>query len=104
MIEVVNIYDLDFDWRNDDNYLYIGRGSPWGNPFVIGVDGSRIEVIQQYSQYAINTQYFHDAITEFVFCDKKLVCYCAPNNCHGDFLKYWQDSYVENLCDISQLN
>jgi hypothetical protein len=28
--------------------VYIGRPSKWGNPFVIGRDGSREEVIEKY--------------------------------------------------------
>ena len=28
--------------------IYIGRGSAWGNPFVIGRDGDRAEVIEKY--------------------------------------------------------
>jgi hypothetical protein len=28
-----------------DGAVYIGRGSKWGNPFVIGRDGTRAEVI-----------------------------------------------------------
>ena len=32
-----------------ENYdIYIGRGSKWGNPFVIGKDGSREEVVEKY--------------------------------------------------------
>ncbi|MHB8407807.1 MAG: DUF4326 domain-containing protein [Acidiferrobacterales bacterium] len=28
--------------------VYVGRPSKWGNPFVVGRDGSRSEVIQKY--------------------------------------------------------
>ena len=28
--------------------IYVGRPSKWGNPFVIGRDGSRDEVIAKY--------------------------------------------------------
>jgi len=31
--------------------VYIGRGSPWGNPFVIGRDGNRAEVIAKYEAW-----------------------------------------------------
>jgi hypothetical protein len=34
MCEVVNKYKEPFD-------IYIGRGSIWGNPYVIGKDGTR---------------------------------------------------------------
>ena len=34
-----------------DGAIYIGRGSKWGNPFVIGKDGTRAEVIEKYGQW-----------------------------------------------------
>lgn len=39
--KVVNLYKEPYD-------VYIGRGSPWGNPFVIGKDGDRKECIDKY--------------------------------------------------------
>jgi len=32
---------------------YIGRGSPWGNPFVIGRDGNRNEVVAKYAAWVL---------------------------------------------------
>lgn len=40
MCTVVNKYKEEYD-------IYIGRGSRWGNPFVIGKDGTREEVIEK---------------------------------------------------------
>jgi hypothetical protein len=34
--------------------IYIGRPSKWGNPFLIGKDGSRDEVIEKYRKYILN--------------------------------------------------
>lgn len=34
--------------------VYIGRGSPWGNPFVIGQDGSRDDVCNKYEKMVEN--------------------------------------------------
>lgn len=36
--------------------VYIGRGSKWGNPFVIGRDGDRAEVITKYERW-LRTQH-----------------------------------------------
>lgn len=33
--------------------IYIGGGSIWGNPFIIGRHGNREEVIAQYRQYIL---------------------------------------------------
>ena len=38
--------------RNDKRYdVYIGRPSKWGNPFVIGRDGTREQVIKKYRDW-----------------------------------------------------
>ena len=31
--------------------VYIGRPGPWGNPFEIGTDGTREEVIAKYEEW-----------------------------------------------------
>ena len=36
--------------------VYIGRPSKWGNPFVIGKDGTRQEVVQKYKDYILSNQ------------------------------------------------
>ena len=40
--------------KKDRHDVYIGRGSKWGNPFKIGEDGDRHEVIQKYRDYILN--------------------------------------------------
>lgn len=81
MNEVVNIRAQRAD-------VYIGRGSPWGNPFRIGPDGPREEVIEKYRQYLwqrIKTD--PSLIDKLIALDgKSLGCYCAPLPCHGDVL------------------
>lgn len=65
--------------------VYIGRGSIWGNPYVIGQDGTRDEVIDKYIEwFSLDPDRLKRARIELR--DKDLVCYCAPNRCHGDFL------------------
>ncbi len=98
MIEVVNLRGLivEFpDWYMDPTFLYVGVGSPWENPFKIGKNGSRTNVIHKYKEYARKLPMFNDAIEGMLFLEKKLVCYCAPRACHGDFLKFWQEEYVK---------
>lgn len=63
--------------------VYIGRGSKWGNPFVIGVDGDRDEVLDKYEEYA-EREFTEKDYEELR--GKDLICYCAPKRCHGDFL------------------
>lgn len=65
--------------------VYIGRPSKFGNPFAMGKDGTREEVIQLYKDW-LWTQ--PDLIAEIKtdLIGKDLVCYCAPCACHGDVL------------------
>lgn len=64
--------------------VYIGRGSPWGNPFVIGKDGTRAEVIEKFRQ-AILPELVRTGAIEMLR-GKHLVCFCKPQACHGDLL------------------
>ena len=65
--------------------VYIGRGSKWGNPFKIGPDGDRMEVIAKYREHLRRNQHLiRAAKAELV--GKRLGCYCAPHPCHGDIL------------------
>ena len=65
--------------------VYIGRGSKWGNPFHIGRDGTREEVINKY-QNLLRTRpdLTADAVSELK--GKDLICWCSPQACHGDLL------------------
>jgi hypothetical protein len=64
--------------------VYIGRPSKFGNPFVIGKDGTRPEVIAKFEAYILSNPELMDALKELR--GKDLVCYCAPQACHGDVL------------------
>ncbi len=64
--------------------VYIGRPSKWGNPFVIGRDGTREEVIVQYEAWIQTQPLLLAALGELQ--GKRLGCYCAPLPCHGDVL------------------
>ena len=65
--------------------VYIGRGSFYGNPFEIGRDGTREEVISKYIEwFSKDIERINKAKLELR--DTNLVCYCAPEKCHGDFL------------------
>jgi hypothetical protein len=65
--------------------VYIGRPSKWGNPFMIGLDGTREEVIKQYNDW-IMTQYDLVKAAKIELKGKILGCWCSPLACHGDIL------------------
>jgi len=64
--------------------VYIGRPSKWGNPFTIGRDGTRDEVIAQYRKWILLQPHLIASLSELV--GKVLGCWCAPNACHGHVL------------------
>ena len=64
--------------------VYIGRPSKWGNPFVIGRDGSREQVIAKYRAWVLAQPELVAALPELR--GKILGCWCAPQACHGDVL------------------
>ncbi len=83
---VVNRYHLSLSRRSSD--VYIGRPSPWGNPFAIGRDGTRAEVIEKYRAWITGDDRVAVALRRNlrVLRGHRLVCYCAPAACHGDVL------------------
>lgn len=58
--------------------VYIGRGSPYGNHFAIGPNGNREEVIRKFECSQLPDMDV-SALT-----GRSLVCFCAPEWCHGD--------------------
>ena len=65
--------------------VYIGRPSKWGNPFVIGKDGDREEVLYKYEEW-LKTQPSLISAAKFELKDRILVCWCHPLPCHGHVL------------------
>ena len=67
------------------NAVYIGRPSRYGNPYHIGPDGNRVEVIQKYRDWIENmVSSGRRDLSELR--GKDLVCWCKPLPCHGDVL------------------
>lgn len=85
------------------NDIYIGRGSPLGNPFThlplnkttafIHVD-TRNDAVEKYREYIVkeilNSCSIQKAVEE-IKCkaregDVNLVCWCMPKLCHGEIL------------------
>ena len=77
---------------------YIGRPQALGNPFAIGRDGTREEVIAKYEAWfegMISQQPHSNACMDYSMLllramkgeDIKLECWCAPLACHGDVIK-----------------
>lgn len=87
---VVNIKEDTYD-------VYIGRGSKWGNPFIIDEHGTRSQCIEQYKIYILKSELMDD-LHELE--GKILGCHCKPKKCHGDVLK----ELVDTIEDRDLLN
>ncbi len=97
-MKVVNVKTSIFK-KHDEFSVYIGRGSKWGNPFVIGKDGSREAVIRKYKRYLWESKELMSSLEELD--GKTLGCFCSPQKCHGDVLiaaRKWQLSQTEDDC------
>ena len=65
--------------------VYIGRPGKFGNPFTIGADGDRAQVLIKYREY-LRTRPDLVAAAKADLRGKVLGCWCAPLPCHGDLL------------------
>ena len=68
--------------------VLIDRRTRWGNPFKLGVDGSRDEVIARYRMDLWRRIRAGEiALEELAELDGCwLACWCEPLPCHGDVL------------------
>jgi hypothetical protein len=85
---LVNIR-INPDAKRDPKYVYIGRGSKWGNPYshIPGSKGilvrDRAEAIERYREH-LHSSGLIDDIKELE--NKILGCFCLPAPCHGEVL------------------
>ena len=94
MTKVVNM-------RHEAFHVYIGRKSPFGNPYTHMkgptlaeyIVASREEAIAQYKVYFLERiekdPEFRNQVT--ALRDKVLGCFCKPLSCHGDIIVEWLD-------------
>ncbi len=83
MPEVLNAHVVG---KTRASAVYIGRPTPYGNPFSIGKDGDRDMVLAKY----IDWLHAHPDFVEKVrreLAGKDLICWCAPRACHGHILR-----------------
>jgi len=108
--------------------IYIGRSnyklglrkSPLANPFTIGEDGDRQQVVRKYRVWLYERICLGDrtvirelrAIRQKVQSDRypngvQLVCYCKPQDCHGDVIVKclnWIDDNFDEFQKIAGQN
>ena len=78
---VVNLREVDL---RDEDVVRIDRRSDWGNPYRIGPDGDRAQVIEAYRRWISTRADLLARLEELA--GKRLACWCSPQACHGDVL------------------
>jgi hypothetical protein len=69
-----------------ENTIYVGRPSRWGNPYHIGADGSREEVIEKYREW-LREKLKKDPAFLNPLKGKNLACWCPLTvSCHADVI------------------
>jgi hypothetical protein len=76
--------------------VYVGRPAVLGNPYVIGPDGSRHDVVDKYRAW-LREQCRHDggvrralrqlAMRYITDGTLTLICWCAPQPCHAEVIR-----------------
>ena len=79
---------------SSETRVYVGRPSKWGNPFAIGRDGNRSDVISKYRCWVVTQTGLVNALEDLR--GKDLICWCAPLACHAQVLHDLANSPVEN--------
>ena len=82
MPKVYNVKEIS---NLSEDFIYIGRPSKYGNPFLIGKDGTRKQVIQKFIDMLNSDIHLMNEIKNELK-GKNLVCHCKPKECHGDYL------------------
>lgn len=87
--------------RNGLPAVNVARPGPWGNPFVVGQDGTRVECVRLFKlllggYIALTTKATVDAQQDFLrhaaanrksLTGKNLACWCPKHEeCHADVL------------------
>jgi len=75
-------------WKRPENTVYVGRGSYYGNPFVIGVHvRDAEEAVYHYKNWIESWKTLHIAKIRKELRGKNLMCWCPEHQkCHADIL------------------
>ncbi len=88
-----------------DNVRYPKEDSVWANPYKIGRDGTRDEVLAKYEEYIWGK--IGEEPEKFDIDNlrgKRLGCWCHPEPCHGNVLeRILNDIYGDDI-PVSELN
>lgn len=78
------------------SFVWVDRQGPWGNPFKIGRDGERADVLTDHEKWLRENP---ELVMElWRLKDKTLACWCDPLPCHGWLLAFlanctWEEQF-----------
>lgn len=83
------------DWQCR-SFVWVDRKGPWGNPFKIGHDGERGDVLRDHEDWLRRNPEF--VMELWRLKDKTLGCWCDPLPCHGWLLAFlanctWEEQF-----------
>tara|TARA_R100001594_G_scaffold74062_2_gene108666 strand:+ start:2387 stop:2668 length:282 start_codon:yes stop_codon:yes gene_type:complete len=86
-ISLINGGYMIVNLKNNKNCIKIDRSTIFGNPFRIGIDGNREEVIKKYEEWIMkDEQLILRNKMKKELKNKILGCWCKPLPCHGDII------------------
>lgn len=100
---MVKLYNIHHETQMlPRDVIYIGRPGDWGNPYVIGRDGSREDVVRKYCAYLLSNRKLLGRLHEL--SGKSLSCWCHPNLCHGHILmELANDAKIPNARRVAEV-
>ena len=81
---------------NEPYDIPIFRGTLFGNPYEIGIDGTRSEVIKRFKRwftFLLKDPVFKEEVMKLK--GKRLGCSCKPKACHGDVICEYLNSIID---------
>ena len=104
-IEVTKVVNRD---QEHDYDYYIGRGTPWGNPYHVGGgEGrySREEAIRLFREHFKNSILADESKHHGLLAMRgyKLACHCKPLACHGDVIAKYINSIDPETQEVETL-
>lgn len=80
------VHVRDFGYESTAAYHYVGRPSPFGNPFVVSRKMPRVQCVAAFAVYLGKDEALM-ARVKAELRGKDLGCHCGPRQlCHGDVL------------------
>jgi hypothetical protein len=99
----VNVTRVVNKKETTDYDVYIGRGTPWGNPFAISYEDGpdRDDVIEKYRSFFDKKIAEDENFKKGVLAMRglRLACFCKPSPCHGDVIAGYLNNYADDPVD-----